>query len=105
MNKKTKNIFFISIPLLIISFLSIYFIFFNNGTQKKFNVDFLNANEKWADSILASMTIEEKIGQIVMLNGFVPNNSDSILYYIDNYNIGGVFPICSTFISIIDQVT
>jgi len=51
------------------------------------------AQERWVDSILTSMTIEQKIGQLFMINAY-SNRDDKHALYIDRlikkYKIGGL---------------
>ena len=92
MKKKIKLILVIIIPVLLVSLVIFYFIFFNKKEIVKSNVEFLDVNEQWADSLLSQMTIEEKIGQLVMLSSEQNSElTDSLLFYIENYNIGGAF--------------
>ena len=89
MNKFTKIILFIVIPVVIAGLIASYFIFFNKSEETVTNVDFLNANEKWADSLLAKMSLDEKIGQIIMIKSDNKDFlNDSLSYFIENYHIG-----------------
>ena len=68
-----------------------------NNTQK---VDFLSPifqnkhTENWADSILMTMSIDQKIGQLFMVTGSGSNLRENYYSTVDslitNYNIGGV---------------
>ena len=90
MKKKIKIILLIAIPVILLSLVAVYFIFFNHKEVVKSQVDFLNVDEKWADSLIAEMTIEEKIGQVVFLKTNNEKNlNDSILFFIEKYKIGG----------------
>lgn len=47
----------------------------------------------WVDSVLQSMTIDEKIGQLFMVAAYsnrAKSHEDEILHLIENYHIGGV---------------
>ena len=48
--------------------------------------------EKWADSVLQSLSIEEMIGQLMVVRANLPNQEyfSVIDQYITKYNIGGV---------------
>lgn len=50
-------------------------------------------HERWVDSVLSRMTLDEKIGQLLMPYAFGEedfNNTDTVLRFIRDYHIGGV---------------
>jgi beta-glucosidase-like glycosyl hydrolase/CubicO group peptidase (beta-lactamase class C family) len=51
------------------------------------------AQRKWVDKQMKSMTLEEKLGQLFMVAGFTKNDLDNtkeISNFIDKYHVGGV---------------
>lgn len=81
---KKINQLFIAIIILVIS----------NQLRAGINQpEFLTDTSTWADSILNTMTIEEKIGQLFMVAAYSNKNSDhkdEITHLIKNYHIGGL---------------
>lgn len=53
---------------------------------------FSNNNTKWVDATLGKMTLEQKIGQLIMVevNTSLPDCRDSLTYWINNFHIGGI---------------
>ena len=54
---------------------------------------FLNASEHWADSVLSTLTPDERIGQLFMVAAYSnreKDHEDEILALIKNQKIGGV---------------
>lgn len=54
---------------------------------------FLSVDEAWADSVLASLTVEEKIAQMIMIAAHADNDRQQIMHIakiIENYKIGGI---------------
>jgi len=54
---------------------------------------FAKSQDTWADSVLNSMTVEEKIGQLFMIAAYSSGDNyhyDLTEYYIKNYHIGGL---------------
>lgn len=54
---------------------------------------FLNVSDKWADSIVSKMTLDEKIGQLMMVTAkpWLGDEQKKIIFeQIDNFNVGGV---------------
>lgn len=62
--------------------------------QNKIDPPFLNErNKDWADSVVKSMTLEEKIGQLFMVAAYSNRDQahqDELDELIDQYNIGGL---------------
>ncbi len=91
MNKNTKLILFVAIPIaLLLIVVSLFSIFNKKKVDEIVEIEFLNVNTAWADSMILQMSLEEKIGQLVLLSkeeGFATN--DSIQLLINQYNIGG----------------
>ncbi|MBO5848930.1 MAG: serine hydrolase [Bacteroidales bacterium] len=56
------------------------------------NVFSQNNEERWVDSVFNSLTLEQKVGQLMNLRANQPNKDfdSKIAEYIDKYNIGGV---------------
>ena len=56
------------------------------------NVFSQNSEERWVDSVFNSLTLEQKVGQLLNLRANQPNKDFEvkIAEYIDKYNIGGV---------------
>ena len=56
------------------------------------NVFSQNNEERWVDSVFNSLTLEQKVGQLMNLRANQPNKDFDvkIAEYIDKYNIGGV---------------
>jgi beta-glucosidase-like glycosyl hydrolase/CubicO group peptidase (beta-lactamase class C family) len=88
----------------IINFLTFFLIYFLLKTNISFgektsvicknNPPFIaDIYYKWADSVLTSMTLEEKIGQLFMIDAYsAKDNTDKekIIKYITKYKIGGL---------------
>jgi beta-glucosidase-like glycosyl hydrolase/CubicO group peptidase (beta-lactamase class C family) len=53
---------------------------------------FISPGERWADSVMQSLTMDEMIGQLMIIRANTPGKEyyDVIDQYIRNYNIGGV---------------
>lgn len=51
-----------------------------------------NPGDRWVDSVMTSLTIDEMIGQLLVVRANIPGQDyfDIIDQYIKNYNIGGV---------------
>lgn len=63
------------------------------------NPDFLNQGDQWADSVLSSLTIAQKIGQLFMVDAYSADssiNSAEVLAQINDYHIGGVIFFAGT---------
>ncbi len=60
--------------------------------QVKLNASFLQSQSSWVDSMLLEMTIDEKIGQLILFkpDSELENLEDSLFYYVDNNYLGGV---------------
>ena len=56
------------------------------------NAGFLQNQSTWVDSMLLEMTLEEKIGQLILFKPDTknPHLEDSIFHYVANNYIGGV---------------
>lgn len=60
---------------------------------------FFDAGTHWADSIMATMSLDEKIGQLIMVTSYPSQgeaNENVILKYIRDYHIGGVLFLKNT---------
>jgi beta-N-acetylhexosaminidase len=79
--------------------LFLFLTFFLNGFANKTLPPFLNVPSKWADSLMATMSIEQKIGQLIMVTTY-PSQGDSnerlMKKWIADYHIGGVLFLKST---------
>ncbi|MFN8358121.1 MAG: glycoside hydrolase family 3 N-terminal domain-containing protein [Spirosomataceae bacterium] len=56
------------------------------------NLPFANYNAKWVDSVMANMTLDEKIGQLLMPRGNfgnTPYEHDKLLQWVSEYKVGG----------------
>lgn len=54
---------------------------------------FAGVHDSWADSVLQSMTVEEKIGQLFMIAAYSNKDAyheDLVEYYVKHYHIGGL---------------
>ncbi len=63
-------------------------------TENTSDIAFLNISDKWADSVIKEMSIEQKIGQLFVLKQDSLQNINSlneIESYIKNYHISGVY--------------
>jgi len=91
--RKPKTILYIALFTIISIGIILFFFSFNkNGSNKnKYAVPFLNEKSQWADSMLAKMTIEEKIGQLIILQ-FDSTNADidSVKSLITKFAFGGM---------------
>lgn len=61
--------------------------------QKKGNVPFINIENPWIDSVMNSLTWEEKIGQLLMIAAYSnkdENHYKEIETYVKQYGIGGL---------------
>ena len=50
-------------------------------------------NNRWADSILTTLTLEEKVGQLLMPRGNVsgkPHDVEKLKMWVKDYKIGGI---------------
>lgn len=58
----------------------------------KQNPDFLNQGGFWADSILNNLSLEQKIGQLIMVDAYSADtnvNREQVLEWIKDYHVGG----------------
>ena len=72
---------------------SLFFITSNVIAQQIQNPVFFNDNNIWADSILENLTIDEKIGQLFMVQIFSDEkkmNKEKIKKLIEDQKIGGI---------------
>lgn len=53
--------------------------------ETKLDIEFLSVNSQWADSLIETMTLEEKVGQLI----FLSNAENVSNEFIKKYNIGG----------------
>jgi len=90
---KRNLIFFISILIFLIT------VFFFSSFGKKNNGSrpaeppFLSADTLWADSIMNHMTLDEKIGQLIMVAAYSnkdEKHENEIMELIKNYHVGGI---------------
>ena len=60
--------------------------------QEKLNATFLQTQSTWVDSMLLEMSLEEKIGQLILFkpDSQTKNLQDSIFRYANNNHLGGV---------------
>ncbi len=60
--------------------------------EERYNALFLQSQSSWVDSMLLEMTLEEKIGQLLLFtpDAGSPNLEDSIFYYVENNYLGGI---------------
>jgi len=94
--KKILNalIIYVSVALILVIILALIFqndslMFWKKNNTK---IDFLQINEKWADSVLSTMSIDEKIAQMILYK--VDTDSllqDSLNYYLQKKISGIVF--------------
>ena len=78
----------------IVLLLSIVFLFLGGRTRNNDNIQ-NNAIVRncWADSVLQTLSLEEKIAQLIMIRAHSDKNknyNDSLLQQIKKYNVGGV---------------
>ncbi len=72
----------------ILPFLFIVLVF----SAKAQNLPFANYNAKWVDSVMATMSIDEKIGQLMMPRGNfgnTPYERDKLRQWVTQYKVGG----------------
>ncbi|QHV97606.1 glycoside hydrolase family 3 N-terminal domain-containing protein [Spirosoma endbachense] len=80
--------------LLIITFINVIFLTkaFSQSTTPSFLQ--LNASQnRWADSVFATLTPDERIGQLIMVSGYSnrkPTYEDSLVNLVRTYKLGGV---------------
>ena len=69
-----------------------YKMYFQKAEKHDFGVPFLNVKSAWVDSLVENMSIEEKIGQLIIIHNTKTKNADidSIKHWIKNYGIGGL---------------
>ena len=73
-------------------YLIAFFFLTSNLYSQKCILSRMNDN-KWVDSVFNGMTLEERIGQLIMIRGSSSNGHydlNNLVYEIKNYNIGGV---------------
>ncbi|MEM8896044.1 MAG: hypothetical protein AAGC88_15810, partial [Bacteroidota bacterium] len=72
----------------------VYTLVFHGFSQRiKQNPDFLNQGHDWADSVLAIMSTDQKIGQLIMVDAYSADtsiNQQEVLDWIADYHVGGV---------------
>ncbi|MCF8298204.1 MAG: serine hydrolase [Saprospiraceae bacterium] len=94
LTKKHKKIVLITIAVIVIAlvFLCLYKIYFNKAKQLEFGSPFLNIKSAWVDSLVENMSLDEKIGQLIIIEQSKANNDDIELLkqWIQNYGIGGL---------------
>lgn len=88
--KSKKNIYLFRILIVtIILFIVVYFTFFNSTATINYSNPFADSNELWADSVLTTLNIDEKIGQIIM---YSPQDSsfseEELMKFVEKYSIG-----------------
>lgn len=90
MIKLLKTIFLV----VVISFLNITFAFASQKTGGvKEDPPFRNKGEAWVDSVMNSLTVEQRIGQLFMIAAYSNRGKehvDELTNLIKNYNIGGL---------------
>ncbi len=65
----------------------------------KQNPDFLNQGGFWADSILNELSLDQKIGQLIMVDAYSADtnvNREQVLEWIKDYHVGGVIFFAGT---------
>ncbi len=65
----------------------------------KQNPDFLNQGGFWADSILHELSLDQKIGQLIMVDAYSADtnvNREQVLEWIKDYHVGGVIFFAGT---------
>ncbi len=70
-----------------------FFIFLYSITQGKTTIPFYTDDTNWADSVMSTMTLEERIGQLLMVTTYPQQgktNEQQIAAWIKNNHIGGV---------------
>ncbi len=77
------------------------FLILNSGVSQpsKQNPDFLNQGHQWADSILSDLSIDQKIGQLIMVDAYSSDtavNREQVLTWIEEYEVGGVIFFAGT---------
>lgn len=73
--------------------LFLFLAFFSNGFAKKTQPPFLAISSNWVDSVMNSMTIEQKIGQLIMVTTYPSqgeNNKEQMRKWISDYHVGGI---------------
>ncbi len=91
-----QKILFLPVILLAVLFQTFWFSEKSN-TEKSLSIDKGFSNKirqnTWADSILATMTLEQKVGQLFMISAF-SNRNETDYNYLENqikkYHIGGI---------------
>ena len=63
------------------------FLILNNKNEEQIKVNFLNVDEKKADSILAQLSLDEKINQVLFINDTISQNNTSGGIIIDSLQI------------------
>lgn len=67
--------------------------FICSAQPTKQNPDFLNQGHAWADSILGELSLDQKIGQLIMVDAYSADtnvNRENVLEWIKTYHVGGV---------------
>jgi beta-N-acetylhexosaminidase len=91
--RKPKTILIIIISALIAAIaVWIVYVYQNKGSGKnKYLIPFLNEKSGWADSTLAGMNLDEKIGQLLILQtDSSVSNLDSVKALVQKYKFGGM---------------
>ncbi len=90
---RPRTILYLSlITLAILAIIWILFSFNKKGNKKnKYAIPFLNEKSGWADSTLAKMTIDEKIGQLIIMQiDSTISNIDSTKILVKKFAFGGM---------------
>ncbi|HKL02955.1 MAG TPA: glycoside hydrolase family 3 N-terminal domain-containing protein, partial [Cryomorphaceae bacterium] len=72
--------------------LAVFFAFTNTNGQKYVPV-FAESNSEWADSVMATLSLEERIGQLFMVAAYSNKGADheaSLRALVEDHNIGGL---------------
>jgi beta-N-acetylhexosaminidase len=83
-------------PILIFSFLFLFFTFLKSFTQKidqEIKPPFLNQDTKWVDSVFNTLTPDERIAQLIMVAAYSNKGIEHEVWITDlirNYKIGGL---------------
>ncbi len=75
------------------SILLLCFLFFSTITLSQKIPSFINTQQNWVDSVLSTLTLKEKIGQLFMVDAYSNRGNEhkeNILRLIRDYNIGGL---------------
>lgn len=85
-----KNLKFLLLLPLLLAF-TVHSVHIKNHSDENTDPPFVNYSSQWVDSVFNSMTLDQKIGQLFMIDAY-PNqtNQAKVEHLITNYHVGGI---------------